>query len=119
MFLIAVLAVALPLRVLSMPIGACYIADMAETSAHATQHDALRASAGDDCSGTINCSAKDSSTQMSHASCTEMCGAVGAISLPTGVDEDAWTSVLAAHREPSFLSIVLALLERPPKTFSA
>jgi len=119
MFLIAVLAVGLPLRVLSMPICACCADDMAEVYSHATEHDGLQADFGHGFSDTIDCPAKHSPTRMSHPLCTATCGAVAATTSPTSLDEAAWTGVLVAHRDSSFLSVVLALLERPPNTFSA
>ncbi len=114
--LIVILAVALPLRVFAMPLSACCVDD---PPSYAALHNAARVSSSDSCDGHIDCSIKGQPTDMSHASCMAICAAVAALPIAANLAQGSWRSILVAHRESSFPSVVLALLERPPKAFSA
>ena len=112
------LALALPLRVSAMPISECCLVGMDVSASHAMQNNATPPDAGHGCNANNACSDLGHPAKMSHASCTVMCATVGAAPMPASLEGGAWTSVLAPHSESNFLSTVLALLERPPKSFS-
>lgn len=119
--LVLTLALALPLRVLAMPISECCLVGMDEPAshvAHTNPDNATLVDAGHGCNANSDCSAWGYPANMSHASCTVMCAVVGAAPMPASLAAGARTSVLVPHPESSFLSIVLARLERPPKAFS-
>ncbi len=116
--LIVMLAAALPLRVFAMPFSACCAAGMSTELAPVTQTEATQVDSGHSCGAHSDCSAKGNPTQMSHASCTAICAAVGGVPIPVSLAGATRVCVLVAHPESGFHSAVLALLERPPKTFS-
>lgn len=119
--LVLTLALALPLRISAMPLSECCLVGMdvsASRAAHTIQNNATLVDAGHGCNANNACSDLGYPAKMSHGSCTAMCAAVGAAPMPASLAGGSRTSVLVPHPESNFLSIVLALLERPPKTFS-
>lgn len=118
-FLLVILAVALPLRVFAMPLSACCVDGMAAQPSYTAQHKVARVSSSDSCDGHIDSSTVGHPADMSHASCTAICAAVAALPIAANLAQGSWKSILIAHRESRFPTVVLALLERPPKAFSA
>lgn len=119
--LVLTLALALPLRVSAMPLSECCLVGMDAPASHAAgtnPDNGTMADAGHGCNANSDCSALGYPAKMAQASCTAMCAVVGAAPMPASLVPGAWTSVLVPHPESNFLSIVLALLERPPKAFS-
>ena len=119
--LVFTLALALPLRVSAMPHSDCCLVGMDASASHVTDMNPINGAMVDaegGCNANGASSALGCPTKMAQASCTAMCAVLGAAPMPVPLAVGAWTSVLVPHPESNFLSIALALLERPPKAFS-
>ncbi|GAA0794663.1 hypothetical protein GCM10009078_15650 [Cupriavidus gilardii] len=105
------LALALPLRAHAWPLDSCCIAGIAQMLTHmlvqegqasvdtSSQHDCVSQSS---CAGRLPCPAS-------------ACAAFAGTPWASGWATDAWASVLVAHPEFAYRSIVPPRLERPPK----
>ncbi|WP_454731563.1 MULTISPECIES: hypothetical protein [Cupriavidus] len=112
------LALALPLRAQAGPLDSCCVAGLADMPAHMPVQGAqasVETASPHDCVS-HSCAGDRHASGPSRIPCTSSaCAVFAGTPLATGSTTDAWTSVLVAHPEFAYLSVVPARLERPPK----
>jgi hypothetical protein len=113
------LALALPLRAQAGPLDSCCVAGLASMPAHMPVQGAqasVESGSQQDCVSQSSCAGERHASGPSRIPCTSSaCAVFAGTPLAIGPATDAWTSVLVAHPEFAYLSVVPARLERPPK----
>lgn len=115
------LALALPLRAQAGPLDNCCIAGIAQMPAHGPAQAAqasVETGSPHDCVSQFGCAGDRHVSGPSRLPCTiSACAILAGTPLATAAPTDAWTSVLVAHPEFAYRSVVPPRLERPPKRY--
>jgi hypothetical protein len=113
--LLLAFALALPLRVQAGPWDTCCAAGIAELSAQAAQG-GVDSSNAHDCNGQTGCPGNRHSSGPFRLPCSSSaCAVFAGTSLRAMSGVGAWASVLVSHPETTYVSVITAPLERPPK----
>lgn len=113
--LLLTLALALPLRAQAGPLDSCCVAAMDHMPVPEAQG---RVDSGSphDCVSQSSCAGDRHSSGPPRIPCaSSACAVFAGTSLATESATDAWTSVLVAHPEFAYFSVVPPRLDRPPK----
>lgn len=107
--LLVTLAVAFPLRTLAMSAERC--CTFGAVQAYAAQTDVE--GTGDGCDTPGLCAAGAPSGNTAHSMCTATCAAAAVTPAMAGSAASLWESILFAHPELPYFSVVSPPLERP------
>ncbi len=111
--LLVTLAVAFPLRTLTMSAERCCTFGVAGAQAYAAQTDGE--GTGDGCDTPGLCAAGAPSGNSAHSTCTATCASAAVTPAMAGSAASLWESILFAHPEFPYFSVVSPPLERPPQ----
>ncbi len=115
MVVLLLLALALPLRAQAGRLDSCCVAGMAGMPVHEAQASDATGSPHD-YAVQSSCAGDRHASGPSRVSCmSSTCAVFAGTSLATDSATDAWTSVLVAHPEFAYPSVVPPRLDRPPK----
>lgn len=117
--LLVTLAVAFPLRTLAMSAERCCPLGAANVQAYAAQTDGDRAGTGDGCDTLGHCAAGAPSGNSVHSTCTATCTSAAVTPAMAGSLASLWESILFAHPQPPYFSVVSPPLERPPQAIAS
>ncbi len=113
--LLVTLAVAFPLRTLAMSAERCCTFGVAGAQAYAAQTDGEGAGTGDGCDTPGHCAAGAPSGTSVHSTCTATCASAAVTPAMAESAASRWESILLAHPELPYFSVVSPPLERPPQ----